>query len=60
MALGVLEDRFKDGISTEEGAKLAADAIRAAVERDIGSGGKGIDIAVITKSGIKMGYGNIK
>jgi proteasome beta subunit len=54
MALGVLEDSYKEGLSTDEGAKLVVRAIRAAVERDIGSGGKAIDIAIITKSGIKM------
>jgi len=54
MALGVLEDKYKDGISVEEGMKLAAKAIRAAIERDIASGGKGIDIAVITKEGFRL------
>lgn len=54
MALGVLEDDYKDGMSTEEGAKIALRAISAAIERDIGSGGKGIDIAIITKSGLKI------
>jgi len=54
MALGVLEDGFKDGLSIEEGSKIALRAIRAAIERDIGSGGKGIDIAVITKDGVKI------
>jgi len=54
MALGVLEDSFKDGMSLEEGSKLAVRAIKAAIERDIASGGRGIDIAVITKDGIKI------
>ena len=54
MALGVLEDSFKDGMSLEEGSKLAIRAIKAAIERDIASGGRGIDIAVITKDGIKI------
>jgi proteasome beta subunit len=54
MALGVLEDSFKDGMSLEEGSKLAIRAIKAAIERDIASGGKAIDIAVITKDGIKI------
>jgi proteasome beta subunit len=52
-ALGVLEDQFKDGISVEEGTKLAVRAIKAAIERDIASGGRAIDVAVITKDGIK-------
>jgi proteasome beta subunit len=54
IALGVLEDQYKDGISVEEGIKLATRAIKAAVERDIASGGKAIDVAVITKDGIKI------
>lgn len=52
-ALGVLEDQYRDGMSTEEGSKLAVRAIKAAIERDIASGGKAIDVAVITKDGIK-------
>jgi len=54
MALGVLEDGYKEGLSIEEGTKIALRAITAAIERDIGSGGKGIDIAIITKSGVKI------
>lgn len=54
MALGVLEDNYKEGMSIDEGAKVALRAITAAIERDIGSGGKGIDIAIITKSGVKI------
>ena len=54
MALGVLENRYKSGMSTEEGIKLAIDAIKAAIERDIASGGKSIDVAIITKDGFKL------
>ncbi|MEM5882879.1 MAG: archaeal proteasome endopeptidase complex subunit beta [Candidatus Aenigmatarchaeota archaeon] len=54
IALGVLEDRYKDGISLNEGIKLAVQAIKAAIERDIASGGKSIDVAVITKDGFKL------
>ncbi len=52
-ALGVLEDNFKEGIDMDEGARLAVRAIRAAVERDIASGGKGIDVVKITETGIE-------
>jgi len=52
-ALGVLEDKFVDGISVDEGGELAVRAIRAAVERDIGSGGKGVDVVKISERGIK-------
>ena len=54
MALGVLEDSYREGVTVAEGAKLAERAIRAAVERDIASGGKGMDIATITKDGISI------
>lgn len=51
-ALGVLEDGFKEGLSVNDAGSLAVRAITAAVERDIGSGGKGIDVMKITKDGI--------
>ena len=54
MALGVLEDGYKENISAEEASRLAVRAIRAAIERDIGSGGKAIDVAVINKDGMKI------
>ena len=53
MALGVLEDSFDENLSADAAAELAVRAIRAAVERDIGSGGKAIDVVTITKDGIK-------
>ncbi len=54
MALGVLEDSYKDNMTIEEGSKLAMRAIKSAIERDIGSGGKALDIAVITRDGVKI------
>ncbi len=53
-ALGVLETQYKEGLSTEDGVKIALQAITSAIERDIGSGGRGIDIAIITRSGVKI------
>jgi proteasome beta subunit len=50
----VLEDSYKDEISIEDGSKLALRSIKAAIERDIASGGKAIDVAIITKDGIKI------
>ncbi|MEK6983876.1 MAG: proteasome subunit beta [Nanoarchaeota archaeon] len=52
MAFGVLETLYKKGMSIEEGVKLSAKGINAAVQRDIASG-NGIDIVTITKDGIK-------
>ena len=54
IALGVLESDYREGISVEEGAKLVVRAIRAAMERDIASGGKGIDVAIINKEGLRI------
>ena len=53
VALGVLEDKYKDDISIDDGIDLGVRSIKAAIERDIGSGGKTIDVAVITKEGYK-------
>ena len=55
MAFGVLETLFKKGLSVDEGVKLAAKGINAAVQRDIASG-NGVDIVTITKDGIKKVY----
>ena len=52
MVFGVLETLYKKGLSIDEGVKLAAKCINAAVQRDIASG-NGIDIITITKDGIK-------
>ncbi len=52
MAYGVFETLYKKNASVEEGIKLAAKAINAAVQRDIASG-NGIDIVTVTKDGIK-------
>jgi proteasome beta subunit len=54
MALGVLEDKYKEGIDLEGAKKLAVRAVKAATERDIASGGSGIDLAVVTSKGFKM------
>jgi proteasome beta subunit len=51
IALGVLEDKYKEGMDLESAKKLALRSIKAAIERDIGSGGTGIDLVVITEKG---------
>ncbi len=53
IALGVLEDSYKSDLSVEGGIKLVARAVKAARERDVYSGGLSVDIATITKDGIK-------
>lgn len=51
MALGVLEDKFKEDMAIEDAKKVVARAIKAAIQRDIASGGSGIDIVVIDRKG---------
>jgi proteasome beta subunit len=53
IAYGVLENDYKDGLSKEDGLRLAVRAIRSARERDIFSGGTKITAALITKDGFE-------
>jgi proteasome beta subunit len=52
-AYGVLEAEFKENMTVEEAIALVIRAIKTAIERDIGSGGKEIQVAVIDKNGYK-------
>jgi len=52
IAIGVLQERYKDGMTVEEGKELVTGAIKSAISRDAMSG-DGIDFLVITKDGIK-------
>lgn len=54
IAVGVLEDGFRKGMSTSEGIKLLARAIKAARERDVMTGGRSMDIAVVNKKGVEF------
>ncbi len=49
---GVLEDHYKDDLTTDEGVDLAVRAITAAKNRDSASGGM-ISVAVIDKDGFR-------
>ncbi len=60
IALGVLEDSYKEGLNIKEGSAIALRAIRAAIERDIGSGGRAIDVATITEKGIEISTHELK
>ena len=53
LVYGILEKEYKEGMSKEEAIKLAVESIKAARERDVYSGGKKIDVAIITKDGIE-------
>jgi len=50
---GVLEDNFKAGITSTDGANLVIRAITAAMARDAASG-DGIEVAIIDKKGFKL------
>jgi len=50
---GVLEDQYKEGMSTSDGADLAIRGLNAAIKRDAASG-NGMDIVMITKRGYKQ------
>ena len=54
VAFGVLESGFKENLSRDEAVSLAVRSIRAAKERDVYTGGKRIDIAVITEKGVEF------
>ncbi len=54
MALGVLEDKWKKEMDLESAKKLAVRAVKAAIERDIGSGGSGIDLVIVDGRGFRM------
>ena len=50
--LGLLERQYRKDVSVKEAIELSKEAIKAAIERDPGSG-NGIDVFTITKEGIK-------
>lgn len=54
IAFGVLETQFREDLSMDECKKIAVEAVKAAIERDIASGGKGIDVAVVDSKGFRM------
>jgi len=48
MAYGVLEDRYKPGMTEEQAVEIAVRGLKSAMKRDAGSG-EGIHVVVITK-----------
>ncbi len=50
IAIGVIESNYHKDMSLSDAEKLAVEAIRAAVKRDVASG-DGVDVAVITYEG---------
>lgn len=55
IALGVMEDKYKESLTEEEGVALAVRAIRSAKGRDVFSAsGNEIRVAVINKNGVNF------
>lgn len=54
MAFGVLEDHYQEGKTIKENLPIAIRALKSAVKRDVYSGGKGFNVAIITKKGIEF------
>lgn len=52
VAYGILESEFREDMSIDEAAKVAAKAINAAILRNAGTG-DGIDIAIIDRKGYR-------
>ncbi|RLI42227.1 proteasome endopeptidase complex, archaeal, beta subunit [Candidatus Bathyarchaeota archaeon] len=52
IAVGVLEQGYREDMSMEEGRDLVVRAVKSAISRDVMSG-DGIDFLLITKDGIK-------
>lgn len=50
---GVLESAYKENMNVEDAIALAVKSIKAAVQRDIASGGNGMIVAVIDKNGYR-------
>jgi len=51
-AMSVLESKYKDGLTIEEGKQLVADAIRAGIFNDLGSGGN-VDVVVLKRNAVE-------
>lgn len=53
LVYGLLEQEYKEGLSEEDGIKLAIKSISIAKKRDIFTGGKSILVMVVDQSGVK-------
>jgi proteasome beta subunit len=52
VAYGVLEQQYRDGMELKEGARLAAQSIKTAIERDAATGDK-VVVALIDEKGYR-------
>jgi len=51
-AFSILEENYRDGLSLEDGIRLALKAIKAATRRDVFTGG-GVTLVTVTKDGYR-------
>ncbi len=52
IAMGVLEEGYREGLTMEESKNLVVRAVKSAISRDVMSG-DGIDFLLITKDGTR-------
>ncbi len=52
-AVAIIESEYREGLGEEEAVRLAVKAVRAAIQRDPGSG-EGVDVAVVKGDGIRF------
>jgi proteasome beta subunit len=58
VAYGTLEDRYEEDMALDEARSTAVSGVRAAAERDTGSG-NGVYVAQVTEAGVDIeGYPN--
>jgi proteasome beta subunit len=50
LALGYIEPKYREDLKVEEAEKIAVEAIKTVIERDVLSG-DGVDVVIITKEG---------
>ncbi len=52
-AIAIIEEEYREDLEEDDAIKLAVRAVRAAIQRDPGSG-EGVDVAVVRKDGIRL------
>ncbi|MDA7942449.1 MAG: proteasome subunit beta [Nitrosopumilus sp.] len=59
VAYGLLEERYEEGMALDAAKRLALEAVRAAITRNIGTG-DGINVALVDKDGYRLLEGERK
>ncbi len=53
IAVGLIESRYSKDLPLDEAVKLAVEAVKASIKRDVFSG-EGVDVAVVTKQSVNF------